>query len=450
MHYKCATMSLRSLKPLNFLLLFALWFSGHLAQASAPLSADQMAALQEASIQKLQSGEALNQKSGVDFSTLSASENLAFDYCNNSSTPDAVTKSGQKIKMLGAALVYASASNGSSILGHVGERFAFCLDYQYYNVLYDYSPFEESDWNDNFDILYNVKRATFSAAEKKSILNSNFVQAHFDVGAVYGEEQLTADRTIFEAWFKINGQTMYQMMMANVSRYAEQLVKIQTQQPLPAYKIPSDDCVTPVVQDFELINPNYISKHSPARLTPSFLYNFVKNHNVDRIIVYPSQRQFRILRKRAEGQSTALSWLLPASKDLSDGFGDSWALVYTQTHGLLKYVVVGPATGAVNMLAAGAETVYGIITEPVVLAEKLLKIKKKSSSPGAHRILRGLDDLFDSMAEVFSFQIRFPLPTDWTMEEQQFFQNFAQQSLLLDYLGAKYENAPVLVKSSIN
>jgi hypothetical protein len=176
----------------------------------------------------------------------------------------------------------------------------------------------------------------------------------------------------------------------------------------------------------------------------------VKNHDVDRIIVYPSQRQFRILRKRAEGKSTALSWLLPASKDLSSGFGDSWALVYTQSHGLLKYVVVGPATGAANMIAAGAETIYGIITEPVVLAEKLLKIKKKNSGLGVHRILRGLDDLFDSMAEVFSFQIRFPLPTDWTSEEQQFFQNFAQQSLLLNYLGAKYENAPVLVKSPEN
>ena len=56
---------------------------------------------------------------------------------------------------------------------------------------------------------------------------------------------------------------MYKMMLANSNRYYDQMAKLQAHQPLPKYKIPSDDCVTPVVQDFELINPGYISKYSP-------------------------------------------------------------------------------------------------------------------------------------------------------------------------------------------
>jgi hypothetical protein len=468
--YKYPAMKLQSLNVVLFAFV-SLWAFGNLAHA-ASLSADQIADLadvQNASIQHLEADEALDQKSGIDFSTLSGSETQAFAFCNGDFTPDATTKAGVKIKMLGAALVYAAPSNGSSILGHVGERFTFCFDHQYLDAFYDYAPFDPSDLKNPqaFQAQYGVDPTTYTAEENKILLASNFehVSINTDIGGVYGSEQLLDDRSIYEAWFKIDGATMYQMMGANADRYTDQLAKLQAHQPLAPYKLLTDDCMTPVVKDMLLINPSYISKHSPARLTPTFLYNFVKNHDVDRIIIYPSQREFRILRKQAEGKSTAFAWLLPASKDLSGGFGNSWAFVYTQTHGLLKYTLVGPATGAANMVAAAAETVVGAVTAPVILIEKLFHHKNKippavdaQGNPlpklpakyGFGRMLQGLGDLFDSAMEVFSFQIRFPVSTDWTQEEMTFFQNFSQQSLLLNYLGAKYENAPVIVRAPLN
>jgi hypothetical protein len=460
MRYKWPAMKFTRSQSLNVLLFAALsfWFSGNLAHAATAegLSNDELADLKNATIQHLEADESPDQKSGIDFSTLSGAETHGFAYCNEDHAPDTTTKAGVQIKMLGAALVYASPSNGSSILGHVGERFAFCFGHQYFDAFYDYAPFEPDDLKNNAEFIarYKVDPTTYTPEEMKSLLASNFEHVSFntEIGGVYGTEQLSDDRSIYEAWFKVDGETMYQMMVANADRYTDQLAKLQAHEALEPYKLITQDCMTPVVQDMMLINPNYLSKHSPARLTPTFLYNFVKNHEVARIVVYPSQRQFRILRKRAEGKSTAFAWLLPASKDLSNGFGNSWALIYTQKHGLLRYAVVGPVTGAVNAVAAAAETVYGVVTEPIVLVEKLFHHKQKAgpSKLGLGRALQGLGDLFDSAAEVLSFQIRFPLPTDWSPEEMDFFKNFSQQSLLLKYLGAKYEDAPVVIQAPLN
>jgi hypothetical protein len=426
MRYKWPAMKFTRSQSLNVLLFAALsfWFSGNLAHAATAegLSNDELADLKNATIQHLEADESPDQKSGIDFSTLSGAETHGFAYCNEDHAPDTTTKAGVQIKMLGAALVYASPSNGSSILGHVGERFAFCFGHQYFDAFYDYAPFEPDDLKNNAEFIarYKVDPTTYTPEEMKSLLASNFEHVSFntEIGGVYGTEQLSDDRSIYEAWFKVDGETMYQMMVANADRYTDQLAKLQAHEALEPYKLITQDCMTPVVQDMMLINPNYLSKHSPARLTPTFLYNFVKNHEVARIVVYPSQRQFRILRK----------------------------------HGLLRYAVVGPVTGAVNAVAAAAETVYGVVTEPIVLVEKLFHHKQKAgpSKLGLGRALQGLGDLFDSAAEVLSFQIRFPLPTDWSPEEMDFFKNFSQQSLLLKYLGAKYEDAPVVIQAPLN
>lgn len=381
-----------------------------------------------------------------DFSTLSGTAISGFQYCEKSYQPDITTTSGHQIKMLGAALVYASPANGHSIMGHVAERFVFCRDGSFFDVVYDYAPFDPSDWNPQFESIYGVSRESFNEEQKKNLFESLFVRMHPDPAQLYSRQQFEQNRTVYEAWFDLDGPTTYRMMISNVDRYFEQLNRLQNHEPLPPYHIPSDDCLTPVKKDYELINPGYVSKFNPARLTPSFFYDYVRKKKVNRIIMYPSQRQFRQLRLRAEGKSTAFQWFLPTSK-ISGGYPDSWALIFPGTHkGLLNYFVFNPLSGAVNFLTGVSEVVYGALTIPLNLLGKLPGLEKLySHDRGIHRFTRGWVDLFHSTLEAFSFQLRYPIPTEWTEEEKEFFQNFAQDSVLLKYLGAKFNDAPLLV-----
>lgn len=383
-------------------------------------------------------GFALAEDRKYDLSTLAGNPIPGFSLCEKPYLPDATTKSGHKIKMLGAALVYASPTNGNSILGHVGERFSFCRDDAYFDVIYDYAPFDPKEWNEEFESIYGVSRESFNVDQKKNLFESLFVRMNPDPRQLYFHQQFQENRTIYEAWFDIDGQTMYSMMVSNNNRYFEQLDRLRSHQSLPAYKIPSDTCLTPVKEDYELVNPGYVSRFNPARLTPSFFYDFVRKKKVSRIILYPSQRQFRLLQLRAQGKSTAFQWFLPTSQ-ISGGYPDSWALIFPGTHrGLLNYFIFNPISGLVNFITGVTEMIYGALTIPLNWVDD-------SKNRGLHRFKQGWVDMFHSTLEAFSFQVRYPTPTQWTEEEKQFFQNFAQDSILLKFLGAKFKDAPLLV-----
>jgi hypothetical protein len=372
----------------------------------------------------------------TDLSTLSQSDiSSSSDVCLKPYTPDAKTQSGHQIKMLGAAIVYEGPSNGQSIMGHLGERFSFCRDTEYFDALYDYAPLASQDFNQDFAITNNVSPSSFTDEEKSGMIGHLYEEVNANPGQAYGAEQYLQNRTIYEAWLNLDGALMYKMMIANVDRYDEQIAKIQAHKPLPPYKIPSDDCMTPVLEDLQLVNPGYVKKHTLARLSPVFLYDYAKGHGVDRIIVYPSQRDFRILRLKAEGKSTAFDWFLPTQK-VSGAFGKSWALIYAGgAHGLLGHAVLRPAAGIANFAVGVAEMSYGAVTMPF---------------KGKRRFLFGLEDILASAAETFSLQVRYPLPSPWTQEEKEFFQNFAQNSVLLKYLELKYEDAKILVDTAFN
>jgi hypothetical protein len=388
-----------------------------------------------------------NERNGYDFSTFSGKPILGFELCEKRYIPDATTESGHRIKMLGAAIVYFAPGNGQSVFGHVAERFSYCRDSEYFDVVYDYAPFDTRLWNESFERLYGVSLQSFTKKQRKNIFDSLFVQLNFDPASFYADQQVYGDRTIYEAWFKLDGETMYRMMLGNLSRYEDQVARIRAHQPLPEYTIPSDNCLMPVKKDFDFINPGRLSRFHPARLTPTFFYNYVKKKNVAKIIMYPSLRQFRLLKLRAEGKTTAFQWFMPTS-EVSGNYPDSWALIFPGTHyNLLRFFVISPLSGAVNLLAGVAEMVYGVLTIPLNLLGQIPGLKwLYSEDRGLHRFQRGWADIFASTLEIFSLQLRYPEATEWTEEERAFIQNFGQDSVLLKYLGAKFKNAPLIVE----
>jgi hypothetical protein len=373
---------------------------------------------------------------GYDFSTLSAGAPQHSRVCDTDYTPDAKTQSGDAIKMLGTALVYFSPNNGVSILGHSGERFVFCRNHEYFDVLYDYYPFRQDDWN-GFEARYGVSPKSLTDADKKSMAGALFTHVEVDVASVYRDAQVNENRTIYEAWLKADGITQFGMMKEHGARYEDQQNRLKSHQPLEPYRLLKNNCATPIKENLVLVHPK--------GLTPAQLFRSVKNHDVGKIIIYPSQRQFRLLAMKAGGESTAFQWFEPASK-VDHGLPGHWMLAFAPRQGLLGHLVVRPFAGAANASAAAAEIVYGLATTPLNWLGRLPKLHKLASKKrGPRRALMGVADLLDSTYETFSLQVRYPLSTPWTSEEQSLIRDLAQESLLLEYVGSQFENADVEV-----
>ena len=381
-----------------------------------------------------------------DYSSFKQEGLQTFDYCFQEYTPDLITQSGHRIKMLGAAFVYMSPSNGKSVLGHLAERFVYCRDEQLFDVLYDYAPLGQKRMEKTFEPRYGIRLADYPEEVKKSYADSLYVDLIFEPAKTYSENQFYLNRTVFEAWFDVDGPTQYQMLLANTLRFKEQSDLIKRKEPLPKYKLFKNNCTKPVKQDLQVISPDYIAKHDPRRLTPSGLYGYVKNHQVQKIIVYPSQRMFRILQLKAQGKSTLFENIVPLSKASPNGMRGHWVLLYPEAHGFFKRLVWSPVSGVVNAATGVVETAYGVVTIPTNLLGHIpglgfLKTKKG----GLRRVARGLGDVAASLGEVVWLRTRYPASSQWTEAEVQFFQEYAQASVLLEFLSDQYETPPVLI-----
>ncbi len=386
--------------------------------------------------------------------------------------PDAVTLSGHAIKMLGAAFVYMGPSNGQSMLGHVAERFVYCRDQQLFDAVYEYAEPDPlmMSLNEDFEKEYGISLQDYSAEEKAKILKSLYVTITYNPANYYTLEQMRISRSIYEAWYDLDGETEYKLLVANATRYQEQSRKIKAHEPLPEYKIFSANCTTLVKDDLAIVNPAFLARHHKELLTPGALYRSVTKRNLRKIIVYPSQRLLRILRMKQAGQSRLFEGFVPLSKTLRHAFPGTWTLLYDDGSSPWRKMLLSPIYGAVNFAAGAAETVYGAATLPVSLFKKVTGIDKakrqrelkalghpdgvdaagnKIPVPlekiGLGRMRRGLADMLKSLSEVFTLKIKYPITTPWTPEERQFFQELQQNSALLEFMKAEWEKAPLVV-----
>jgi hypothetical protein len=394
-------------------------------------------------------------KPTIDFSTFVDQGVQQLDTCLKPYEADATTASGNTIKMLGVALVYMGPTNGSSILGHVGERFVYCRDNKRFDVLYDYAPLSADQINagpDNpVNQAYETNFNAFSAAEKKSMVGSLYVNMSFKPANDYDIYQTEYDRTIQEAWLDTDGQNMYKMLIANTDRYEEQNRKLAAHEPLPPYELLSDNCLKPVKQDLAIVNPSYVAKNNLSGLTPSFYFGFMKGQKVEKIIVYPSQTLFRIIRLKQEGKSTLLEGFVPLSSVLKGAFGKSWVLFFENGGGPWRRFFLSPLIGAANFLAATAETIYGVATLPVSLTEKAIQknspnnseVDKKPNQTHWSRLKQALSDLESSTSQMLWLELRYPEETKWSSEETQFFKDLTQNSALLEFLETEWDQAPI-------
>lgn len=407
-----------------------------------------------------------------DLGTLKSVGLETLDTCTLPYKPDATTTDGHSIKMLGAAEVYMGPSNGQSILGHAAERFVYCRDQQLYDVVYEYSKPDP--------LMMTVDKATFerefsvslSDDEVRNIKNSLYVTLTYRPANYYLMEQMKVSRSIYEAWLDLDGEGMYGLLVANARRYREQARRIRAHEPLPEYKIFKANCATNVKDDMAIVNPSFVARKNPLRLTPGAIYHGVVRRGVKKIIAYPSQRLLRLLRMKEQGKSRLFEGFVPLSKSLKHTFQGSWVLLYDDGTSPWRRFVVTPVYGAVNLAAGAVETVYGIATLPVDLFKRAFGIRKRQrqreierrmkeqriteaearaqgfapDKVGLGRIGRGLGDMMKSFSEVLTLKMRYPVTTTWTDEEKEFLAGIAQNSAILEFMKTEWQTAPLVVQ----
>ncbi len=401
--------------------------------------------------------------------------------CLENYSPDVVTPSGTRIKMLGAAFVYMGPANGTSVLGHSGERFVYCRNDELFDAVYEYEKPEEGMIGPSFEKQYGIRLADYSDAEKKNLANALYLEVSLDPAEYYAFEQTQIMRTIYETWFELDGAKMYEMLAANAKRYAEQTRKIKAHEPLDGYSLFKNNCATPVSQDMAIINPEFLHHHGPLPIMPAEIYRGVNKDpaKVRQIIVYPSQRLFRQLRLKQQGKSRLFEGFVPLSKSLRGTFRGSWVLLYDDGSTEWRKMLLRPIYGAVNLGAGVAETLLGVITTPLTFFEKITGIEKHrrkklaaraaarkaeleaegldasaisltprtiSDKLGPARVVKGLRDMFSSLGEVFTLELRHPRVTAWSEEEKTFFRDLEQNSALLEYMKAEWEKAPLIIQ----
>lgn len=360
-------------------------------------------------------------------------------YCLSDYEPTALTTKGQRVKMLGAAFVNMDKSQGPSAWGHVAERFVYCVDRELRDDLFEYLPLKNEllqvlaeDLKRRYDLdIYSYPEEYLSSIQGAHAVT--FAVRPFD--GRYKQIQVDENRAIFEAWFNTSEEKMYEMLRNNARRFSDQVKALREQRSLAKYNLLSNNCTTPIIEDIKIINPAFLAKFRGPVLTPSFLYNRVKKLPIDRIIVYPSQRMFRILQMKENGESTYLENFAPFSKASKGARRSGWVFFYADSQSRWKKILLMPVGGVVNSVSAVLETTFGLVMVP---------------KRGFSKVKAGFSNLVWSIAEIAYLRMRYPSPTPWTEDEIKFIEGFEQTTALLQLLEAQYLRTPIEIQTLIN
>lgn len=376
-----------------------------------------------------------NPKVEVDLSSFNGNDLRGLGICEDPYQEDFITATGFQIKMLGAAFVYMGPSNGKSVFGHVGERFVYCRGKVLNDVVFSYAQVERKDVEAKLQQDFNLDPKTYTDQEKDRFSKSLVLERTFDPAVRYGENQVFKNRNIYEVWFNVDSETQYQMLLTNTQRYLKQIDQLLHHKSLPKYHVFSNNCTGPVKKDLQLIDPGFLTKFAPARALPTFLYSAAKSRCVDRVVIYPSQRMFRIMRMKEKNQSVWQEKIVPLSKASPEGVESVWMLFYPEFNSRWQQTLFTPVAGAANLAVATAETAFGVLTVPTNLLSHVPGLKwLRNKHGGWKRVQRGFWDMTFSAGEMIWIRARYPKATQWTAEERIFFRDSAQVSLMANYI----------------
>ncbi|MCP4915274.1 MAG: hypothetical protein GY909_19290 [Oligoflexia bacterium] len=364
-----------------------------------------------------------------------------YGICKRDYKPTKILKSGKKMKMLGMALVYMAPGYTTSVMGHMAERYVYCLDDRLVDVLFEFTQLTEGEVDHMKD---TYKKYLDGASDEyiKSLVGQIYMKyqrnpANSRLGG-YGFYSFYTNRDILEVWPKVTESEIYNGLQDSLGMWKTQREQFKKREIFPDYDLFKNNCTHPVREKLNSWSGDYDINNWEG-LTPINIFGFLKNKKSDKMIMYPSQRLLRQFNMFEKGKS--LFWENTTFwSQASEGYGGrghlSSMILYPETHGFLKRLIINPTYGAVNLGAATVQALYGIITAPLRWLSKIpglgfLKPKKSEIALQA-----GLMGIGMSLPEIIGVRMRYPKPAPWTDEELDFMYDELpyHQPKVLDYL----------------
>ncbi|MCO4794506.1 MAG: hypothetical protein KC493_12370 [Bacteriovoracaceae bacterium] len=368
-----------------------------------------------------------------------------YNICSREYTPTRITSKGKKMKMLGMALIYMAPGYTTSVAGHVAERYVYCLDGELKDIMFEYTQLTVHELE---DVKYVYKKHMEGVTQDylKSLVGANYMKVKFNPGNStvngYGFAQFHTNRDILEVWPKYKELEMYDGLQNSLKSFKKQGQMFKDRVPFEQYSLLNNNCTHPIRERMKKYGGGELEIDPVRGITPIWIFNFLKNKSVDKIIIYPSQRLLRKFQMMESGKSIFwenVTFWSKASKGADRG---GMMMLYPESHGLLKGLITKPLAGILNLSAAVVQTTVGILQMPLKWLSKLPGFKWMApKKPTQDNLGQGIRGIGMSLTEMVGIRLRYPSPTDWTEKELDYIYGELehQEPKIVDYLFEKVQ-----------
>lgn len=377
-----------------------------------------------------------------DTTSFTGSTLLKYNICQNSYKPTKITGSGKRMKMLGMAVVYMSPGYTASALGHIAERYIYCLDNQLVDVLFEYTQMTEDELD---NLKFNHKDLIEGASNSYllSLVGDSYIKLKMNPAnnsfEGYGFHQVHYNRDVVEVWMQLDEMNKYKSLQDSLLSYREQQRRLKKNISLRDYELINFNCTNQIRKHLNMFGGKYkVSKLKS--LTPGKILKFLLGKQNDKLVIYPSQRLFRKLQMFKEGKSIFWENITFWSKASSNVQNTGNMILYPEVHGVLKKILLMPISGSINLISATLETIYGTILTSVNWLAKIVGVNLVKKND---HLLNGVSGIALSLTEILGVRLRYPHATPWSKEESDYLTNKVPllENKIINYLYSQISNS---------
>lgn len=186
----------------------------------------------------------------IDYSAAINKQLITENICQTAYSPTKFNNAGIPIKMLGFAHVYMGAGPGVSKMGHLGERFIYCIGNELEDIYYDGIKAQKENLE---TILFHHPNATREYILSNKVIGALYIrkiQNPTQMG-IYGLD--TINRNIYEQWLDISENEILNLLIANIKKIEKQRLQISHEKKLPSFNSFINNCTKHVTLDLKSI-----------------------------------------------------------------------------------------------------------------------------------------------------------------------------------------------------
>ncbi len=383
-------------------------------------------------------------KMEFDATSLTDQSLKKYKICERDYRPTKINSKGKRVKVLGMAIVYMAPGYTTSVAGHVAERYVYCLENKLMDIMFEYTQMTIGELANMKSVykkhLHKVSDNYIQRQEGKIYMKVRTNPAT-TAAEGYGFAQFHTNRDIIEVWPKMNEDETYTGLQTALNSYKKQGQDFSNEIDLEDYSLLNNNCTHPIRERLNRLGGEY-EINDTVGFNPIWIFGFLKKKTAHKVIIYPSQRTLRKMKMLEKGQSlfweNATFWSKASGGH--SGLAGANMILYPETHGLLKSILIKPTASAVNLTSAVIETLYGILTTPLKWLSKVPGFKWLE--PKRDHLGMGIKGIALSLVEMTGFRMRYPKPQPWTAEEEKYLFDELPDSepKILDFLLERVQN----------